>query len=118
MSCHWAGGTRGFGDRLAGSAFELGATWFCIICHLARGACHLHKPLTPRGTAAPLIECWALCKNTLLFVWFYISFKVGINYRWFEGCKVKGPLLPGPLPKGTMLAPSVAVQKVCACTSR
>lgn len=31
----WPLGRRvtGLGDRMVGSAFELGATWFCIICH-------------------------------------------------------------------------------------
>lgn len=60
----WPLGRRdtGFGDRLVGSALELGATWFCVIRHLGGGAFCMHEPSPHpqvRRAAARFIECWA-----------------------------------------------------------
>lgn len=70
-------------------------------------ACTSHHPHTQGRRAAALLIEW----GAYLVVWFYIVFKIGINYQWFQGHKV-------PFPKAQLVSFCRHAESVSAHTSR
>ena len=129
---------RGYGERLVGSASELGPALFCIICRLVRAAYCVHQPLTHqvRSAEAQFIENLIVClvllffffKGTPLFTYLLIYLflaVLGLRFRAraFSSCGKGGPLFiaaRGPLTIAAFLVAEHRLQtrRLSSCGSR